>query len=98
MIDKLIMQSTVNVTKVVQFLGSHWEFQQDNAWDNHVVFKYVAKGKPTLQKKVFNEMFPTYVYDLFIVGGQGWVVDVYPKIQFRQLTARDIYDDISKTY
>lgn len=59
MIDKLIMQSTVNVTKVVQFLGSQWEFQPDDAWDNHVTFKYVAKGKPTLQKKEFNEMFPT---------------------------------------
>jgi hypothetical protein len=88
------MQSTVNTTKVVQFLGSSWEFQPEDAWDNHVTFKYVAKGKPTLQKKEFNEMFPTYVYDLFKVGGQcwTWVVDVYPKNQFRQLTARDIYD------
>ena len=81
MIDKLIMQSTVNVTKVVQFLGSQWEFQPEDAWDNHVTFKYVAKGKPTLQKNVFNEMFQTYRYDLFKVGGQDWVVDVYPKNQ-----------------
>ena len=29
MIDKLIMQSTVNVTNVVQFLGSQWEFQPE---------------------------------------------------------------------
>jgi hypothetical protein len=76
------MQSNtaVNVPKVLEFLGSSWEYYLDEFGDT--VFKYVAKGKPILQKKEFTELFPSYIYDLFRVGGgKGcmWVVKIYLK-------------------
>jgi hypothetical protein len=62
----------VNVPKVLEFLGSSWEYNPDEY--GHVEFKYVAKGKPFLQKQEFIEQFPSHNYTLYAVSGEkGWM-------------------------
>jgi hypothetical protein len=70
----------VNVPKVLEFLGSSWEYYLDEFGDT--VFKYVAKGKPILQKQEFIEQFPSHNYTLYAVSGKKgwmWVMHIHPK-------------------
>ncbi len=60
------------MNNILDYFGPNWVFEVDK--NEFHQLKYLLDDKPLVNKLKFQQQFPGYTFDLYKVGGVGYVI------------------------
>ena len=71
---------SIRIGDILEFLGPNWIYEEAPRPGLFNHFRYILDGEPiesssfTKHRQDFTKRFPGYTYDMYKIGGVGWVI------------------------
>lgn len=70
-IIKMSNEDIIYIQDILDYLGPDWVYEET---EYETYFRYTVNGKPKLTTQDFTNRFPGFSFDMFKVGGIGFII------------------------